>query len=242
METALIEYLSSFLTSKRKALFDKVLENRTRQIAVVLEDINQEQNASAVLRTCDCLGIHDLFVAENRNRFKIDREVALGASKWLNIEYFHPDKKAAAKEPDTLYPQDYHSLRCIQKLRESGYQIAVTTPNIDGLPPEKVDLQSGKIAVVFGSEVAGISDTFIKEADIRIRIPMYGFTESYNISVSAAIILYQLSQNLRKGNHKWHLTPQEKQEIKLEWLRKNLKSARELEEKFNSLNENPNGQ
>ena len=227
MKFELIAFLSSFLTKKRNDLFNKVLEQRSQYITVVLEDINQGQNAGAVLRTCNCLGIQNIFVVENHNHFKIDREVALGASKWLTIRHFHAEKDKIEKEPN-----DNHSKTCIETLKNEGYRILATTPHESGVPPEKIDLSKGKIAIVFGSEVNGISDTFRDQADEFIRIPMYGFTESYNISVSAAIILYQLNQQLRESKIDWTLSADEKESIRLEWLRRNLKRARQLEEKF----------
>ena len=75
--------LSSAVTEERLALFNRIVENRTNYITVVLEDIFQAQNASAVLRTCDCTGIQNVHVIENRNKFQVDTEVAMGASKWL---------------------------------------------------------------------------------------------------------------------------------------------------------------
>lgn len=213
-----IKYLSGLLTQNRKELYDKVLAQRSRYISVVLEDINQAQNASAVLRTCDCIGIQDVYIVENNNLFKIDREVALGASKWLTMHRYSKENSCAQT--------------CISDLKRAGYRILATTPNSDGRAPEEIDLTLGKTAIVFGSEVRGISGEFLNAADEFIRIPMYGFTESFNISASAAIVLYQLNLNLRKSNINWQLEETEADTIKLEWLRKNLKSADLLEKEY----------
>lgn len=219
MQKTLLDYFTTFVTPERLRLFEKVLESRTDYLTVVLEDIYQPQNASAVLRTCDCFGIQHVHVIENRNEFTVDKEVALGASKWLSI-HKHNQKKQ-------------NSLKAIQNLKNDGYRIVATTPHKnDQLLPE-FDLSKGKAALVFGSELPGISETILQEADEFLKIPMVGFTESFNISVSAAIVLYQLSEKMRKQpGIRWQLSDQEKEAIKLQWLRNSIKSSDLLEERF----------
>jgi tRNA (guanosine-2'-O-)-methyltransferase len=116
-----------------------------------------------------------------------------------------------------------------------------TSPHInDQLLPE-FDLTKGKVAIVFGSELPGISETIMEEADEFMKIPMYGFTESFNISVSAAIVLYQLSQKLRNQPEiNWKLSEKERNEIKLAWLRATIKRSSLLEKKFLKENRNKN--
>ncbi|HDR50046.1 MAG TPA: TrmH family RNA methyltransferase [Mariniphaga anaerophila] len=219
MQKQLIKHLSEFATPERLNLFEKVLEQRTEYITVVLEDIFQPQNASAVLRTCDCFGIQHVHVIENRNEFTIDREVALGASKWLNIHKYNRKKK--------------NSLEAIQTLKNKGYRIVATTPHLhDQLLPD-FDMQKGKVAVVFGSELPGVSETIKNEADEFLKIPMVGFTESFNISVSAAIVLYQLTKMMKKSpGLSWQLTDEEKDSILLQWLRTTIKRSSLLEQHF----------
>jgi len=219
MQKQLIKHLSEFATPERLNLFEKVLEQRTEYITVVLEDIFQPQNASAVLRTCDCFGIQHVHVIENRNEFTIDREVALGASKWLNIHKYNRKKK--------------NSLEAIQTLKNKGYRIVATTPHLhDQLLPD-FDMQKGKVAVVFGSELPGVSETIKNEADEFLKIPMVGFTESFNISVSAAIVLYQLTEMMKKSpGLSWQLTDEEKDSILLQWLRTTIKRSSLLEQHF----------
>jgi tRNA (guanosine-2'-O-)-methyltransferase len=219
MQKDLINHLSEFVTAERLKLFDKVLEQRTSYITLVLEDIFQPQNASAVLRTCDCFGIQHIHIIENRNEFTVDREVAMGASKWLSLHKYNQN--------------DQNSLETIKTLKKMGYRIVATSPHIkDQLLPE-FDLSKGKVAIVFGSELPGISETILSEADEFMKIPMYGFTESFNISVSAAIVLYQLSQKLRnQSDIDWKLSDEERDEIKLAWLRATIKRSSLLEKKF----------
>jgi tRNA (guanosine-2'-O-)-methyltransferase len=219
MQKDLINHLSEFVTAERLKLFDKLLEQRTSYITLVLEDIFQPQNASAVLRTCDCFGIQHIHIIENRNEFTVDREVAMGASKWLSLHKYNQN--------------DQNSLETIKTLKKMGYRIVATSPHIkDQLLPE-FNLSKGKVAIVFGSELPGISETILNEADEFMKIPMYGFTESFNISVSAAIVLYQLSQKLRnQSDIDWKLSDEERDEIKLAWLRATIKRSSLLEKKF----------
>jgi tRNA (guanosine-2'-O-)-methyltransferase len=219
MFSNLTEYLESFVTESRLNLFEKVLTYRTNYITVVLEDIYQSQNASAVLRTCDCFGIQNVHVIENRNAFDVNKEVALGSSKWLAINKYNEG--------------DNNSLQAIRSLKDKGYRIVATTPHKNDRYLQDFDLFMGKTALVFGSELPGISDIVLNEADEFLKIPMYGFTESYNISVSAAIVLHHLSEKLRqKPKEFWQLTPKERNEVKLEWLRNTIKRSELLEKEF----------
>lgn len=219
MQKQLIDYLSEFVTSQRLELFNKVLENRTGYITVVMEDIYQPQNASAVLRTCDCFGIQYIHVVENQYEFTVDNEVAMGASKWLTIQKYNRKKE--------------NSLQAVKELKKRGYRIVATSPHInDQLLPD-FDLSKGKVALVFGSEMPGISEIIKNEADEFLKIPMVGFTESFNLSVSAAIVLNQLTEKLKKNPAiDWKLNKDEKEEIKLQWLRNSIKSSALLEQRF----------
>lgn len=218
MQTDLLNYLSTFVTLQRLELFDRILENRTNHITVVLEDIFQPQNASAVIRTCDCFGIQNIHIIENRNVFEVDKEVAMGASKWLTL---HKHKRKLD-----------NSLSTIKSLKKLGYRIVATSPHLNDQKLQDFDVTKKKSALVFGSELPGISEIILQEADEYLKIPMFGFTESFNISVSAAIILHHLTLNLRKSNLNWHLTEEEKINIKIQWLRNSIKSSKMIEKRF----------
>ncbi len=219
MNKDLVDYLARFQTEERVQLYNKVLEQRTRYITIALEDIYQPQNASAVLRSADCFGIQDVHVVENRNEFEVDREVSMGSSKWINL------KKYTEKENN--------SLDAIQNLRKAGYRIVATTPHDGDVNLEDFDLKPGKIALFFGTELTGISDVVKEEADEFMKIPMYGFTESFNISVSAAIILHHLTHRMRHDSDiNWQLTEEEKLAVKLAWLRRSIKSSDLIEKEF----------
>ncbi|MCK3682785.1 RNA methyltransferase [Maribellus sp. YY47] len=219
MDKKLLEYLSGYLTSQRLELFNKILNMRTRYLTVVLEDIFQPQNASAVLRTCDCFGIQDIHVIEGRNEFKVNGEIAMGSSKWLTVNKY----KGA----------DNGNVEMIRKLKAQNYRIVATTPHLNDQELPDFDLSKGKTALVFGSERPGLTDTLINEADEFLKIPMYGFTESFNISVSAAVILHHLTQKLRENDTiDWHLSDDEKDELKLDWIRKSIKRHELIEKRF----------
>jgi tRNA (guanosine-2'-O-)-methyltransferase len=211
--------LSSAVTDERLALFNRVVENRTNYISVVLEDIFQPQNASAVLRSCDCTGIQNIHIIENRNKFQVDTEVAMGSSKWLSLHTYNNSAN--------------NSLQALQTLKEKGYRIVATTPHLNDVELPDFDLTKGKFALVFGTELKGITETVLKNADEYLKIPMFGFTESYNISVSAAIILYQLTERLRLSEKiDWKMTEYEKTETKIQWLRNSIRSSASIEKRF----------
>lgn len=218
MTDRLIEYLSQFITEERNELFDTVLSERTRYIKVVLEDIYQPHNASAVLRTMDCFGIQDACIIENKNEYHVNPDVALGSSKWLTLEKYNQ------KENNTL--------DAIENLKKENYRIVATTPHTFDTKLDDFDLKKGKAALFFGTEMHGLSKAVLENADDFVKIPMYGFTESFNISVSAAIILYHLTEKLKKLPNHWQLSENERKEIKLEWLKRSIKRSDLLIDNF----------
>jgi tRNA (guanosine-2'-O-)-methyltransferase len=224
MTDELITYFETFITERRKKLFDTIINFRTRFITVVLEDIFQAHNASAVLRSCDCFGIQDVHILENRNEYDVNPDIALGADKWLNLI---KHKYSKAKLHIT-----------INSLRERGYRIVATTPHEPNTELEQFNLNLGPVALLFGTELEGLTDNIKKEADEFLKIPMYGFTESLNISVSAAIILQFLTTRLHQSNINWQLNEDEKKEIKLGWLRKSIKNSKTIERAFLAKNIN----
>ncbi len=142
IQAELLNYLSPHITPERLKLFNRVIEQRTKYITVVLEDIYQSQNASAVLRSCDCFGIQDVHIIENRNEFRLDTEVSLGSSKWLNLIKYNEETS--------------NSLAAIKKLKNEGYKIVATSPHTNDQKLPDYDITSGKAALVFGSEKPGI--------------------------------------------------------------------------------------
>ena len=214
----LIQYLSQFATERRVELFTSIVQKRSRYLSVVLEDIFQPHNASAVLRTCDCFGVQDVHIIENENTYNVNPDVTLGSDKWLKLYKYNQSTN--------------NTLEAYRILREKGYRIVATTPHKDEVSLHDFDLDKGKAAFVFGTEVKGLSQIAIDNADEFVKIPMYGFTESFNISVSAAIILHHLTNRLYNSEIDWSLTKEEKEELILDWLRKTIKSSEALENQF----------
>jgi tRNA (guanosine-2'-O-)-methyltransferase len=217
----LIIHLRQFVTGGRYQKFIENVQFRTRHLTIVLEDIYQPHNASAVLRTCDCFGIQDVHIIENRNTYQVNPDVALGSSQWLDlIKYNGPGG---------------NTVKCLQHLREKGYRIVATTPHKDDYTPDSLPLDQ-KTALVFGTELEGLTPEALSMADDFIRIPMVGFTESLNISVSAAIIIQSLSNRLRSSGINWQLTPAEQDHILLGWLKQSVKKSEIIIREFTSAN------
>ena len=204
----LINHLSQFVTEPRKARLEEVLSNRTRHVTVVLEDLYQTQNISAVMRSCECYGIQDAYIVENRNEFEIHKDISMGADKWLTLHH---------------YPHAEHNMKqCIDDLHAKGYTVVATLPDekkttIQDLPIDR------KTAFLFGTELTGLSEEAVQYADCNALIPMYGFTESFNISNSAAIILSHFSERMRHSDVDWHLSEEEREELYFDWLQKSVR-------------------
>lgn len=213
----LLDHLMSFVSEHKQNLFADKIQYRSKYLTVVLEDIYQPHNASAVLRTCDCFGVQDVHIIENQNKYEVNPDVALGSSKWLNLIKYnsHEENTKAAYEA----------------LKKKGYRIVATTPHKNDVLLEDLQLDQ-KTALVFGTEMRGLTDWAIENADAWVKIPMFGFTESFNISVSAAIILHHLSEKLRKSDQNWQLSNKEKNEILLSWTKNTVKRAELLEQEF----------
>ncbi len=212
-----LEYLEGYLTDKRKTLFRKVLENRTRHFTVVLEDIYQPHNASAVVRTCDIFGIQDIHVIENKYINKVSRHVAKGSQKWITSKRYKSDGN--------------NTQICLDSLKAKGYQIIATTPHNDSCLLQDFDITK-KSAFVFGVEADGVSDYVKEQADGFLKIPMVGFTESLNISVAAAIILQDVTTKLRNSNLDWQILEEEKEILYFDWIKKTIKNVDKIEEYY----------
>lgn len=223
MESNLIQFLSGFVTPERLALFEKIISLRTNYITVVLEDLFQTQNSSAVIRTADCFGIQNVHVIENKNVFKVNPDVVRGATNWVTVNRYNEN--------------EMNTLNAIRKLKKDGYRIIATSPHEHDVNLEDFDLEKGKAAFIFGTERPGLTSIAKSEADEFMKIPMAGFTESLNISVSVAITVHHLTHVLRnQSSINWQLTEQEKQDLLLSWLRTSIKRVDLLEEKFTELN------
>jgi tRNA (guanosine-2'-O-)-methyltransferase len=200
---------SQLFSENKQALFDRLAPLRTRHIAVVLEDIYQSHNASAVLRSCDCFGVQDVHVIEANNPFNPAGDVAVGSSKWVDY-YSYPDTPSA-----------------YARLRSLGYRIVATTPHTNDTLINDLDI-SQPTALVFGTELTGLTPQAIEMADAYVKIPMFGFTESFNISVCAALSLFALTSRLRDSNIAWQLSPEQILELKLHWSTQAIRDGEQV--------------
>jgi tRNA (guanosine-2'-O-)-methyltransferase len=217
LNTKLITYLEGFVTEKRKNTFKNILLNRTRHFTVVLEDIFQQHNSSAVIRSCDVFGIQDIHIIENKYHSKVSRHVAKGSQKWLNLINYKEDKN--------------NTKDCLTRLKNEGYQIIATSPHNNTCTLHDLDI-SKKSAFIFGVEKSGVSEEVLINSDEILTIPMVGFTESLNISVAAAIILENLTNKLRNSNYPWRLSEKEQEIIYANWLEKSIKNVDEIKNRF----------
>ena len=209
----LLTYLEDFISENRKERFLEVLAKRTKHFTIAVEDVFQMHNTSAVMRSCEVFGIQELNVVEQKYGKTIEKQIAMGAQKWVDII------------------EHSSSQVCIDNLRQKGYQIIATTPHNDSCTIENFDI-SKPSALFFGTEIDGLSDEVMQQADGYLKIPMVGFTESLNISVSAAIIIQDITNRLRNSDINWQLTEEEILEKRLDWTRKTIKDIKNVESRF----------
>lgn len=213
IDEELLAYLEEIITPERKERFLDILERRTKHITVAVEDVFQAHNASAVVRSCEVFGLQEAHLIERKYGNTLDKEIAMGAQQWVDV-YRH---KTTGD--------------CINDLKEKGYKIIATTPHNDSCLLDDFEID-GKVALFFGTEKLGLSEEVMSQADGFLKIPMVGFTESLNISVSAAIIIQALTTKLKKSTLSWGLTDQEKREKQLDWTKKSIQSIEPILERY----------
>ncbi|PQJ14817.1 TrmH family RNA methyltransferase [Aureicoccus marinus] len=218
----LLLYLQDgFLTEQRRLRFEEVMNKRSYFLTVVAEDVFQMHNTSAVLRSCDAFGIQRFYAIEDRFGSELDKNIAMGAEKWVEVERF-----STASE-------------CAQHLKQEGFTLVATSPEV----PLKFQGQKplyflqdyrveGPTAVLFGTEKEGLSEELLETADHYLEIPMQGFTESFNISVAAALVLYELSSQMRSSDLPWKLKDEEKAKLRWEWTCKSIKDVEAIIERY----------
>lgn len=213
VDLKLLDYLEGFITPERKARFLDILEDRTNYITVAIEDVYQMHNTSAVVRSCDVFGVQQAHLIESKFGKRLDKDIAMGAQQWVDIKRYNT------------------TTDCIDTLREQGYKIVATTPHGNNCSLTDFKIED-KTALFFGTERDGLSEEVLEKADSFLKIPMVGFTESLNISVSAAIILHTLTSQLRKESINWSLTEEEKLEKRLDWTKKSVRSLNDVLARF----------
>ncbi len=215
---SLCRFFRSMKLDSRNELMDKVLAERTRYITVGLENIYQPHNASAVLRSCDCFGVQDVHIIENSYQYEFNPHVSLGAAQWLTLHRHNV--------------LDNNTPACINRMKQEGYRIVATTPDPKAVSIQDFDVSKSKFALLFGTEKFGLTDEACSLADDFIRIPMYGFTESFNISVSVSLCLFHFTERIRAEKINWQLSHEEQTDIYLEWYRNTVTNSEGIERKF----------
>ena len=205
------------ITPNKVELFEKIAAQRSKHLVIALENIQQDHNASAVMRSMDCLGFQELHLVEKNNRYEFQRDIALGAARWLDVIQHQ-------EEPEPV-------LDAIQHLRSKGFKIVATTPHRDAYTPQNLPLDQ-PIALFFGAEKHGISEELQSHADYFVKIPMHGFTESYNVSVSAAILMSALRTRMLHENIPFIMNEKAQTELKISWCEKILNGGPALAEKY----------
>lgn len=214
-----LDYLMNFVTDEKNELFHRLIQNRTDYVAIVLEDLFQSHNQSAVMRSADCFGVQEVHVIENRNSYNETSTVSQGAREWLSLFRYREMKN--------------NTQTVIDRLKRDGYRIIATTPHREDILVDDLELEKGKMAFFFGTELTGLSKTVLEQADEFVKVPMYGFTESLNVSVSAALLMYSVTQRLRCSEISWHLPEEKRIEILLKWYQRSVKASDEILERFN---------
>jgi len=212
-----LDFLLDHITPHKAALFAEKAAQRTRKVTVVLENIFQAHNASAVLRSCDCFGVQDVYIIEKTNTFSTTQQISLGSSRWLTLHRFEGEEAVAD---------------CYAALRKAGYCIYAATPHQNDVNVEDLAIEQ-PIALVFGTEMQGLSEEALQGADAYVKIPMVGFTESLNVSVSAAVCLHHLTWKLKGDkNRPFGLSLKEQLELKIKWAENSSRRSVELKEAY----------
>ena len=212
-----IDYLSGFLLESRTDTLNRALDMRTEYITVMTENMFHAQNASAIVRHCEAFGVQNIHTVEELCPFLPTLNIALGTDKWIDINRHATTANA------------------IKALRAQGYRIIATTPHHKSCTPETFDVKKGKFALVFGTEKTGVSEEIMAEADEFLQIPMCGMVDSLNVSASAAILIYMLSQRMRLECDNWQLSDEVRARILYDWYRFAVRDSEALlERKYGS--------
>ncbi|NJL13352.1 MAG: RNA methyltransferase [Microscillaceae bacterium] len=202
------------LTPSRQALLKRVLAQRTRYLTVVLEEAYQAHNAGAVVRSCEAFGLQEVYVIDKYHRTESAWQLSRGAAKWVNINVYEGGGEGRQQ--------------CWESLKQKGYQVVVATPH-----QAQKDLASfvptQRTAFWFGSEKKGISTDILQKAEGYLHIPIYGFVESFNVSVAVALVLQAMVDKIRQlPDCPWPLNPEEQNALMLEWTEKSLPNGPKL--------------
>ena len=207
------DYLQQFLTDERLSKIEHFSKESSDFVLPVMEDVYQFRNAAAIVRSVEACGFHHVVALEEENVFNLNLKVTKGAETWVQVE----------KMPNNL--------DSLKEIKSRGYRILAVSPekNATMLPDYEV---KEPIALVFGTELEGVSDEILDFADETLAIPMFGFTKSFNVSVAAAICMYELKQKLMKSGIEYQLSDEKLLELKIRWAKNSIKSSEQILERF----------
>jgi tRNA (guanosine-2'-O-)-methyltransferase len=204
----IVEILADHLTERRRTEIEGVLDNRTLDVAVVVDGMVDLGNVSAIMRSAEAFGCQAVHAIDTSNAFKRSRRTTRGADKWID-RYRWEDSES-----------------CLASLRGDGFRILLADASPDAVPLGQADL-TGRSAIVFGNERDGVSTATRSIVDDSVRIPMDGFVESLNVSVAASIVLHEVHrQRVTRYGRNGDLSSDDRDRIRAVWY---LKSVRESE-------------
>lgn len=205
-----IALLSGFMLPARYDVLRRTVAMRTRYMTILAENTFHPQNAAALIRHCEAFGLQQMHTVETYCRFNPSAAIVRGTDRWVDIRRHGSTAEALAA------------------LRAEGYRIVATTPHRENTTPESFDVGRGRFALVFGTEHAGISEEVLASADEFLRIPMCGMVESLNVSASAAILIYMLSERMRRQVEGWNMTAAEQAATLYGWMCRSVKDSEEI--------------
>jgi tRNA (guanosine-2'-O-)-methyltransferase len=171
----IVRILDPMVSDRRRARLREVIDQRLSSVAVLFDAPYDPHNGAAVIRSCDAFGVQKLYVVERDRSFLLSKPVARGAEKWLDV--------ATTRDPAVA----------IAAVRDSGMELVATHPEGELLPEDLASIP--RMAVVLGNERDGIREALAAACTKRVRVPMRGFIDSLNVSVTAAIVLRAATAN-----------------------------------------------
>ncbi|MCY0977969.1 RNA methyltransferase [Chryseobacterium wangxinyae] len=207
------EYLKQFLTEERLKKIEHFAPESSDFVLPVLEDVYQFRNAAAIVRSVEACGFHKVVALQEENNFEPNLKVTKGADTWVEVE----------KLP--------RNMESFQKIKDKGYKIVVVSLENDAkmLPDYEI---TEPIALVFGTEMEGVSQEILDFADETLAIPMYGFTRSFNVSVAASLCMYELKQKLMKSGIDYKLNDEKLLRMKIRWTVNSIRSGEQIYNKY----------
>lgn len=209
----LYTYLTELITPQKLTKIENLAKNRSQFIVPVIEDIYQFRNAGAIIRSMEAFAFQKLIALEKNNKFIPEGAVARGADKWITIQFMKSGRES------------------LLEIKKAGYQLVAVSPEKQAVNLSDFEITK-PLALIFGTEFEGVTQETLEIADECIKIPMYGFTESLNVSVAAGISFYEMRKKLENSNLEWKMTEEEMLDLKIKWAKASVSSGEEIAEHY----------